>query len=252
METLFVGKNNIFLPEIPSTNSYATHLLKNVNLAEGTLIHAASQTQGRGQRDQRWSSEPLCNLTVSFVMRPTFLELQKQFFLYLVAALAVHDTITGLISNSQFDIKIKWPNDILINRKKAAGILIENNLQNNRMNWSVIGIGLNVNQTVFPDHIEATSLKKTSGNSFHLGETLKLLCIHLEKRYLALKSKKYKQIRTDYLDRLFGLNSGIDFQIGEKVENLVVKGIGDTGLLMLQDQQQVIREVDVKQVKWLI
>jgi BirA family transcriptional regulator, biotin operon repressor / biotin---[acetyl-CoA-carboxylase] ligase len=126
METLFVGKNTIFLPEIPSTNSYATHLLKNVNLAEGTVVHTANQTQGRGQWDKRWSSEPSSNLTVSVVLKPTFLELKKQFLLYQIAALACYDTIAGLLNNSQYDIKIKWPNDILINRKKTAGILIEN------------------------------------------------------------------------------------------------------------------------------
>jgi BirA family biotin operon repressor/biotin-[acetyl-CoA-carboxylase] ligase len=252
MKTLFVGKNTIFLPEIPSTNSYAMHLLKNVNLAEGTLVHTANQTQGKGQWDKRWSSEPASNLTASVVLKPSFIDLKKQFFLYQVAALACYDTIADLVDSSQFDIKIKWPNDILIDRKKIAGILIENNIQPGRINWSVVGIGLNINQTTFPDHVHAGSLKLATGKEFKIDKVMGLVCENIEKYYLQLKNKKFDDIRSLYLERLYGLNQCLKFDVAGRVEEHTVLGISDIGLLMLEDKNKKVREVDVKEVKWLL
>ena len=162
METLFIGSNIIFLPEVDSTNSYATELLKNVNIAEGTVIHTAHQTQGKGQRGNSWEAQIASNLTTSIVLKPSFLELKNQFFLYQITALACYDLMAELLNNSQYDIKIKWPNDILVNKKKIAGILIENVITHSTLNYSVIGIGINVNQLLFTDGINATSLKKLS------------------------------------------------------------------------------------------
>jgi BirA family transcriptional regulator, biotin operon repressor / biotin---[acetyl-CoA-carboxylase] ligase len=251
MKTLFIGKNIVFLPEIPSTNSYAMHLLKNVNLAEGTLVHTANQTQGKGQWDKRWSSEPSSNLTASVILKPSFIDLKKQFFLYQIAALACYDTITDLLDNGQFDIKIKWPNDILVNRKKVAGILIENNIQPGRINWSVVGIGMNVNQVSFPEHLNAGSLKLASGKDFEVNKVMNLLCENLEKYYLRLKNKNFSEIRSIYLERLFGLNKCLKFDVAGRVEELTVSGISEIGLLVLVDKNKNVREVDVKEVKWL-
>src|SRR5688572_20998788 len=115
MDTLFIGKNPIFLPHTDSTNSYAIGLLKNVNLPEGTMVHTAFQSNGKGQRGSAWTSEPLSNLAVSFVLKPTFLALKNNFYLYKVAALACFDTLSEILGKRQFDIKIKWPNDMLVN-----------------------------------------------------------------------------------------------------------------------------------------
>ena len=81
METLFIGKNIIFLPEIDSTNSYATNLLKNVKLPEGTVLHTANQTHGKGQRGRSWIAQSTSNLTASVILKPLFLNLKNQFFL---------------------------------------------------------------------------------------------------------------------------------------------------------------------------
>src|SRR4051812_18760955 len=149
METLFIGKNILFLPETDSTNSYAIELLKNVNPPDGTVVHTARQLRGKGQRGAAWTTEPVSNLTISIIVKPAFLSLANQYFLYIVSALAVHDTTAEFLAPRQFDIKIKWPNDILVNRKKIAGILIENRITGNLINASVIGIGINVNQASF-------------------------------------------------------------------------------------------------------
>lgn len=251
METLFVGKNLIFLPEVPSTNSYATHLLKNVNLAEGSVVHTGHQTHGKGQRGRAWSSEPASNLTVSIVLRPTFLGVKNQFFLYQIAALALYDTIAGLLEPRQFDIKIKWPNDILLCGLKTAGILIENNIANDRINWTVVGIGLNVNQLKFGEDVRATSLRIESGIELSLSLALELLCRNMEKHYLALKNGRFENIRELYLLKLYGLNDRLRFKVGNEEEELTVKGVGETGLLILEDKNSKTLEMDVKQLGWI-
>ena len=106
METLFVGQAAIFLPEVESTNSYAIALLKNVNLTEGTAIFSTNQTKGRGQRGNSWISGPGLNLAVSYVLKPTFLSIDKLYYMYIISALAVHDLMAEILDSSQFDIKI--------------------------------------------------------------------------------------------------------------------------------------------------
>ena len=251
METLFIGKNLIFLPEVTSTNSYAMNLLKNVNLPEGTVVQTTNQTQGKGQRGSRWMADPTSNLTVSIVLKPTFLELKNQFYLYLISALACYDTMAEILNNSQFDIKIKWPNDILVNQKKIAGILIENNILNNQINGCVIGIGINVNQLKFDPSIKATSIALTSNNEYPVSKVLNLLCSYVEKHYLAMREEKYNLIQGSYLQHLFGLNTWRQFEVGGSLKSLMVLGVSDRGLLLLRDKNDSILEVDVKEVRWI-
>lgn len=249
METLFIGKNIIFLPEVHSTNSYAIDLLKNVNLTEGTVIHATHQTHGKGQRGSVWNSEAASNLTVSIVLKPGFLQLKNQFYLYMIAALACYDTTAELIDTGQFDIKIKWPNDILVNRKKVAGILIENKLTNNTISHCVIGVGINLNQMNFSEPM-AASVRQFTEQETHVDHVLERLCYYLEYYYLLLKSNKLDVIRKMYLQHLFGFGESLNFKMGNSIKQMKVCGIGETGLLMLQNSDGSTMEVDVKEVVW--
>lgn len=251
METLFVGKNIFFLHEVDSTNSYATQLLKNVNLPEGTVIHAANQTKGKGLRGNNWYAESLSNLTCSVVLKPNFLELKHQFFLYQIAALACYDTTAEILKSSHFDIKIKWPNDILVNNKKICGILIENNVMDNQLNWCVIGMGMNVNQIVFNEKHKATSFYLQTQQQVEVRIVLETLCKHLEKYYLLLKAAKYDKIQQTYLSKFLGLNSYMDFEANGVVQHLLVKGISENGFLLLENENGNQLEADVKDFKWL-
>ncbi|MBA3663602.1 MAG: biotin--[acetyl-CoA-carboxylase] ligase [Bacteroidetes bacterium] len=252
METLFIGTNLIFLPEVNSTNSYAIELLKNVNLPEGTVIHAANQTAGRGQRGNVWNTLPDSNLTASVVLNPVFLELKKQFFLYQIAALACYDVMAELLNSSQYDIKIKWPNDIMVNEKKIAGILIENIVMNSSISRSIIGIGINVRQGEFDGKINATSLQILTGKEFAVTNILSSICSALEKYYLLLKNGSTEIISEKYLSHFFGLNKWVDFEINNVIHSLLVKGISPKGLLLLGNKESQQTEYDVKEVKWLL
>lgn len=250
MESLFIGRNTIFLSDVSSTNSYALSMLNNVNVAEGTIIQANYQTQGKGQRGLQWSALQGLNLTFSVILKPSFLPLTKLFYLYQISALACFDSLTELINNSHIDIKIKWPNDILIDKRKIAGILIENNLLNNQINWSVIGIGINVNQLLFDTSPNAVSLKMLTGHEYDLKFILNRIAFHLEKYYLALKQEKYDLIKTNYLNGFLGLNTYLNFEINNQIKAFLVKGISDKGLLLLEDKNGDEIELDVKEVKW--
>jgi BirA family biotin operon repressor/biotin-[acetyl-CoA-carboxylase] ligase len=251
MDTLFVGQNAIFLPQVESTNSYATALLKNVNLSEGTVIYSTDQTHGRGQRGNSWISGPGLNLAVSYVLRPTFLQIDKLFYMYIISALAVHDLMAEMLNSSQFDIKIKWPNDILVNSKKIAGILNENILNNITTIATVVGIGLNINQEDFSTVENATSLKLLCGKTFDTDAVLKHLHKHLENYYLKLKNKQFEGILKTYYAVFYKMGQSQSFSVNNTIENFTVKGINDKGLLDLTDSKGERHFFDIKQIKWI-
>lgn len=250
METLFVGQNAIFLPEVESTNSYANELLKNVNPIEGTVVYTSHQTQGRGQRGNTWMSEPGLNLAVSIIVKPNFLNIKNIFYLYIISALSVHDLMAELIDTSQFDIKIKWPNDILVNSKKVAGILNENMINAAGVQYAVVGIGLNINQLNFDELTSATSIKLITKKDHDLRSVLERLCSHFEKHYLALKNGHTEQLRNNYYTHFYKLNETHMFEINGIKEEFVVKGITDNGLLHLQNSDRIDRYFDIKEIKW--
>ena len=251
METLFIGKNTIFLPETDSTNSYAMGLLKNVNLPEGTVVHAAVQHAGKGQRGTSWKADPQRNLTVSVLLKPVFLGIKNSFLLYQVAALSCFDTLAQFLDNGQFDIKIKWPNDILVNGKKIAGILIENTVSGDEIRNSIIGFGINLNQESFGEIGNATSYRMLTGEDLPPRKALGALCSSLEKNYLLLRENKHDQLRDRYLSVLYGLDCTLPFAMGDVVRHLRVRGVHRNGLLNLEDEQGGLLQVDVKEVRWL-
>jgi BirA family biotin operon repressor/biotin-[acetyl-CoA-carboxylase] ligase len=254
METLFIGKNLLFLHEVESTNTYAMDLLRNVNAIEGTVVHTDNQTKGKGQRGALWTSKIAQNITASVILKPRFMGMDNTFYLSKISALAVYDVLADILTGSQYDIKIKWPNDILVNQQKIAGILIENNFTNSRIQNSVIGIGLNVNQDDFNElDRTATSLKLLSNMSHSKDGVLAMLCAKLEKWYLRLKEHKTSMIDEAYLKHLFGMNAMIDFvrPDGSEFEGRVV-GVTKSGQLMLELDNGWLREFDIKEVKFLL
>ncbi|MBK9283947.1 MAG: biotin--[acetyl-CoA-carboxylase] ligase [Sphingobacteriaceae bacterium] len=250
MDTLFVGRNVIYLPKVESTNSYAINLLKNVKVSEGTVIHTNHQTNGKGQRGNAWHSEKDSNLILSVIFKPSFLSIQNQYYLYQFVALALHDFMSQIVVNRQIDIKIKWPNDIYINSKKIAGILIENIVANKRIEQSVIGIGINVNQTQFDERLNATSLSNLCNQSFDLKVLMPLLFAQIEKYYLLLRNGKQQVINGKYHHALYKINEFSNFEINGLLKNYKITGVSESGLLNLTDENGEMKSFDVKEIKW--
>lgn len=253
MNTLFIGKNMLFLPEVDSTNTYAINLLRNVNTIEGTVIYTNNQTKGKGQRGAVWLTEIGKNLTFSVILKPRNFSINNSFYLSKITALACYDVLTEILNNSQIDIKIKWPNDILVNQKKIAGILIENNLNGSSIQHSIIGVGLNVNQNKFDELLSsATSIFNETKKEFELHNILNLFCSKLEKWYLMLNENKFDQISNSYLTHLFGLNEINEFSTtdGDPFKGEII-GVNKNGRLEIKKNNSEILNFDVKEVKLL-
>lgn len=227
---LFIGKVLINLDEVNSTNEYAKALLSKSKPSEGTVIFAHCQTNGRGQFGKMWASEKGKNLTFSIILYPDFLEAKRAYSLNHVVSLGLKDCIENL----KITVSIKWPNDIYHHDKKLGGLLIENGLVGENLNYSIIGIGLNVNQTTFSQELpNPISLKLISGKEFKI-ELLNDVFSFIEKRYLQLKSGRLEEIKNEYVDSLYCLNEKRIYQTSNEKFEGIIRGVNDEGQLIME------------------
>lgn len=200
--TLFIGKVLLHHKELPSTNAYASELVAKSKPSEGTVISTFRQAQGRGQLGSKWESEPDKNLTLSVVLYPDFLLPRQNFALNKAVALAVRQFIAELVPQQL--VCIKWPNDIYVGTRKICGILIQNSLNRNALASSIVGIGINVNQTTFSKDIpNPSSLQLENGKEYDLSSLIPSLCHHLEVMYLRLKAREFAVLDAEYLQNLY-------------------------------------------------
>ncbi len=229
--TLFIGKIYYHFDEIPSTNEYAAHLLNTDNAIEGTLVVASAQSKGRGYAGNSWESEKGKNLLFSIVLKPTFLLARQQFYLNELITLGLFDTLQPKLGSS---LKIKWPNDVFYKDEKVAGILIENSLSGNFIQHSIIGIGLNVNQTKFSEKIKnISSLKKITKQEWDLEELLASICKNIETRYLQLKNNQLQTLQQDYMNALYRADEEHWYRKDGKKFKAKITGLNPEGKLML-------------------
>ncbi|KAA3640575.1 MAG: biotin--[acetyl-CoA-carboxylase] ligase [Bacteroidetes bacterium] len=212
LNTLFIGKVLLEFPKLPSTNAYAIDLLSKSRPIEGTVISTANQTDGRGQIGSKWNSLPGENLTCSVILYPGFLLVRQQFMLNIITSLAALEVIQHYLPNC--NCHVKWPNDLYVDNQKTGGILIQNSLQGQHIQSTVIGLGINILQKSFPEDIpNATSMiLQAPDESFSVENVLTLFCEKLEKRYLQLKGGKQSHLKDSYLNHLLGLEEDRQFQ----------------------------------------
>jgi len=244
--TLFVGKNLVFVPECHSTNSLAMELGQRGSAIEGTVIVTDNQFSGRGQRGNQWVSEPGMNLTFSLILRPFFLKTDQQFLLTQTISLAVVDYLQ---SKPTHIVKIKWPNDVLVNERKICGILIENSLSRDSIQYSVAGIGLNVNQTAF-ENLTATSLKLEARKDYNLQAELSLLLHTIEVRYLQLREGKYELLEHDYLNLLYRKGEWHRFSNKEGEMHGKIEGVDERGRMIVLTPEG-INHYDLKEIRFV-
>ena len=215
---------------IDSTNNCA-RALAGCWAEEGTLVFAERQTAGKGRLGRSWLANPYENLTFSLVLRPTLPPAALN-LLPLYAAVAVAEAIeheTGL------SVECKWPNDLLIGGKKSAGILLEGSLKEEGLDYVVLGIGVNVNQTSFPDDISprATSLKAEAGRDIDRILLLREILKTLETRYTSIMKKGFHNLIPLWLSRTTMLNKEISVSQDGTVISGIVKGLSPEGALIL-------------------
>lgn len=196
-----MGKMVEYMPSCHSTNDSARELISNTAISEGHIVITDHQIKGRGQRGNSWLSEAGKNLTFSIVLKPSFLAVTEQFYLNMVASLAVRNGIADFTEEAKCEVK--WPNDVFLNDRKVCGILIENLIKGTHFDYSIVGIGLNVNQlNISVDR--ATSLSKEMGCEFDLQLLLDKILHHFESLYLKLKSGNGVWVKEKYLQHLLG------------------------------------------------
>jgi BirA family transcriptional regulator, biotin operon repressor / biotin---[acetyl-CoA-carboxylase] ligase len=249
MATIFKQSKIFRLDEVDSTNSYLNSKFAGRPLPEGSVVVASAQSKGRGQGQNKWHSETGKNLICSFVLYPNFLQPQYQFFLSKVAALAVADLVTLYTDK----VSIKWPNDIYVNDKKIAGLLIENTLERNIIKSSIIGIGLNVNQKDFPSSLpNPVSLLKITKSKQDLEEILFTLTNILEYRYGLLKNSEFDIIDENYLNLLFRYKKMALYEVNGKRIAGSIEGVEPTGELIFKNDKSEIIRFGYKEIEYVI
>lgn len=247
--TLFVGKVLMRYDNLDSTNKHALNLLSKNKPSEGTVITAWNQGQGRGQIGRTWLSEAGMNLTFSIIFYPKMLTAKRQFILNQAVTLGVYDYISQYIS----DVKIKWPNDIYVTDRKICGILIQNLLSGSQIQSSVIGIGLNVNQTTFDSTLpNPTSMGIETNEHFDLDLALEQLCEKIETRYLQVRGLNHDLINKHYLQNLYRFQENALFQYPEgDIFNGKIVGVSETGKLRIHNQKGE-EQFDVREIIFVL
>ncbi|MDO9039068.1 MAG: biotin--[acetyl-CoA-carboxylase] ligase [Lutibacter sp.] len=241
--------NIIKLNAIESTNLYLKKLAVEKELESYTVVSANYQSAGRGQMGANWHSETGKNLTFSILIKFDAFEIERQFYLSMAVSLGLLAAIRFHISSPLF---VKWPNDILAEKDKLAGILIENIVSGNVIKQTVIGIGLNVNQVQFPSTIgKVTSLKKLMGISFDTESLLESIVISIQNFVDYIERKEFQKLKELYLKSLYKFQKPAMF---EDDKGLIFLGkivnICEDGKLVVELENEKTRKFNLKEIKF--
>ena len=238
----------IYLDEVSSTNIYASDLLSEKKIECNTVVTAKFQKSGKGQGVNKWVSERGKNLLLSIVICPNFVKAGEQFRISKIVSISLRETLNDL----GISAVIKWPNDILAGQKKIAGILIENSLQSDKINSSIVGIGLNVNQEEFDDMpVKATSVLLETSDAQEVQQILTLLLDKFELWYSMLEAGDINAIDKEYLKYLYGLNVFLPFRKGNALFEAMITGVDETGELFLRRKDGKILKVVFKEIEYM-
>lgn len=241
-------KTFIELEKTASTNAF---LLEKPELERvGMVVSAREQTAGKGMGTNSWESAPGMNLTFSMGTDMSFMKAADQFLLSMAVPLGILDVLDEKLPVKAF---VKWPNDIVVDGQKLAGILINSTIRGQMMGASVIGIGLNVNQMQFQDWpTHPVSLKMILGEDVALEPLLHQLADAVDRRVQLLRLPEgVAEIKKDYLDRLYRYRVWADYEVdGVKVRRFVT-GIDPFGRLETIDESGEQYVYDIKEIKFV-
>ena len=231
-----------------STNNYATAQVHARMAQHGTVVFTHHQTAGRGQRGKQWASEPGANLAMSVVVAPAPLILSEAFLLSMAVACAAARLLTKILGD---EVRIKWPNDLYWRDRKAGGILIENMIQGTAWKAAVVGIGININQTVFAPELagKAVSVKQITGVAIEPLLLAKELCSYLQAALEELHQNP-KAIKDEYHRLLYKRNEVVHLRKGTIVFAATPQGVDDTGCLITSGAAE--QRFAVGEVEWVM
>ena len=241
-----IGNPFIELTTVDSTNNYAMAQVQNGTATHGTAYFAHHQTAGKGQRGKSWTTSPGENLLLSVIIQPNRLNPADSFLLSATIGNACYDFFKSYAGT---ETRIKWPNDIYWRDRKTGGILIENIIRKDNWSYSIVGVGLNINQTEFGEGLQnAASLKQITGTTYDPVLLAKELCVVMTSHYQNIETERQKIIEY-YNGNLYKLNSLVKLRKTNIVFETTIKGVTPSGRLLTLDTME--REFDFGEVEWI-
>ena len=242
------GSSFVILKQVDSTNNYAMAMVHAGLAKHGNAWFSDHQTGGKGQRGKSWLTGEGQNIALTVVLNPPQLKIIHPFQLSTAVALAGFDFFSSYGGD---ETRIKWPNDIYWRDRKAAGILIENKFSGNLWKWSVIGIGININQTQFDESlVNPVSLVQITGKRFDPEELARELHQLILKRTAQLLTKSYDTMLEEYNHHLYKRHQSIRLKKDNMVFETVIRGVSSKGQLLTVDK--IERHFDFGEVEWII
>jgi BirA family biotin operon repressor/biotin-[acetyl-CoA-carboxylase] ligase len=235
--------------KLQSTNSEMQRLQSIEKLPEFSIVITKNQTNGKGLQGNVWESEEGKNLTFSMILYPDFIEIENQFTITCIITLALIDVLKNYLS----DLKIKWTNDIYVNDKKLVGILIENSIKGDKINHSIIGIGLNVNQINFISGApNPVSMKQITNIDYDTDLLLNEIINAIIKRYKTAKEQGIEKIRKEYHNYLYRNDGYYPYKDKNGTFLAKIERVEQTGHLVLNDLQGNKRRYAFKEVAYCL
>ena len=239
----------LWLKETDSTNNHLRRLLDKEQLPEGSLVVTDFQAAGKGQVGNSWESEAGMNLMFSLLLYPDFIPANRQFLISQIASLSVKETLDAY---TDF-IQVKWPNDIYWKDRKICGMLIENDLSGQLLYCSIIGIGLNLNQSLFRSNApNPISLTQITGKKYDREEVLNRFLRIFFQYYCLLLQEKEEEVRTAYMQALYHGEGYHRYRDGQGQFEARIQVIEPTGHLILQLRDGEQRRYAFKEVTTLV
>lgn len=201
-----LGNTILAYTQTTSTNELAKHLIQQQILPTGSVITARFQSAGKGQHGKVWDSDDGMNLLCSYVIPQMFLAIENQVYLNMAVSMAVCSTIKHFCS--EHVVKIKWPNDVYVNNKKAAGILIENIVQGDNWKYCIAGIGINVHQKSF-EQLNATSITLENNTDITVEDVLKKLSEYMNTYVELVANSDCATLHLEYQKNLYKIGESV-------------------------------------------
>lgn len=245
-KTKEIGAKIIVLESVDSTNNYAAKAVAEGELNHGTVILAEEQTNGRGQRGNSWQSDPKKNLHFSFYVRPQNLSIDQHMSLSFITSIA----LVQALEKFQITAEIKWPNDVFVGEEKISGMLIETQVQQNKISGAIIGLGINVNQEYF-DGLKATSCKIQHQKELDLWDLLDRFLIEFNTLWQAFPLMAYEVLQRKYYQHLFGYQSERQFVDKDGVFRGTILGVDKQGRLVV-DKNGSLHSYDLKEIQFIL
>lgn len=238
----------LHLEKVGSTNSYLQEMPEQERIS--CVVFADEQSSGKGMGSNSWESKPRQNLTFSMGVDMSFLEAAHQFLLSQAVPLGLLDVLDGILPVGAF---VKWPNDLIVEGRKLAGILINSTIHGEMMGVSVIGIGLNVNQMQFQDWpTYPVSMKMILGRDVELEPLLAKQVEAVDKRVQMLRTPEgVACVKKDYLKRLYRYHVWADYEVAGRQVRRFITGIDSFGRLETIDESGERFVYDIKELVFL-